>query len=151
MRLCGEITNRKTVKRSDRTTVQPNETEHAKVELLVIIFCLARIVHPSGYALPYALLEGEAESAVAAVAAFAGQLLGNDRLSGSGGLLIEADEVVDAQIVNIGIVSDALTGEILAEIGTVGANRLSQLLKGQVVLQVKPCVHAMLSQQLFEV
>ena len=55
--------------------------------------------------------------------------------------------MVDAQIINIGIIGDSLTGEILAEIRAVSANRLSQLLQGQVVLQVKLCVHAVLCQQ----
>ena len=66
-------------------------------------------MYPGGYALARALFEGQAEGAIAAVAAFAGQLLGNDGLSCCDGLLIAADEVVNAQIVDIGIVSDALT------------------------------------------
>ena len=93
--------------------------------------------HPGCYGLSRALFEGKTEGAVTAVAALLGQLLGNDGLSGSGGLFVEAHEVVDAQVVDIGIVGDALTGEILAEIKTVDANRLSQLLQGQVALQVK--------------
>ena len=65
--------------------------------------------YPGRHALTRAFLEGEAESAVAAIAAFPGQLLGDDGLSGSGGLLVAADEVVYTQIIDIGIVSDALT------------------------------------------
>ena len=95
------------------------------------------MAHPRGDALASALLEGEAEGAVAAVAAFAGQLLGNDGLSGSDYLLVAADEVVDAQVVDIGVVGDALTGEILAEIEAVGANSLGQLVQRQVMLQVE--------------
>ena len=91
-------------------------------------------VHPSRHTLACALLEGEAEGAVAAVTTFAGQLLGNDGLPGSGELFAAVDEMVDAQIVDIGIIGDALTGEILAEIGAVSAYSLCQLLKGQVVL-----------------
>ena len=75
-----------------------------------------------------ALLEGKAEGAVAAVATIAGQLLGEDGLPSSGELLVATDEVVDAQIVDIGIVGNALTGEIQTEIEAVGANRLGQLL-----------------------
>ena len=66
----------------------------------------------------------------APVAAFAGQLLGGNGFLGSGSLPIETHEVVDAKIVDISIVSDALTGEILAEIEAVGTNSLSQLDKG---------------------
>ena len=75
-----------------------------------------------------ALLEGKAEGAVAAVATIAGQLLGEDGLPSSEELLVATDEVVDAQIVDIGIVGNALTGEIQTEIEAVGANRLGQLL-----------------------
>jgi hypothetical protein len=55
--------------------------------------------------------------------------------------------VVDAQIVDIGVVRDALTGEILAEIVAVGTNGLRQLLQRKVVLQVKLGSIAMLFQQ----
>ena len=48
----------------------------------------------------------------------------------------------NAQIVNIGIVIRTQTGEILAEIETVGSNGLGQLEKGQVVLQVETSVYA---------
>ena len=87
-----------------------------------------RIVHPDGYALACTLLEGKAEGAVAAETAFLGQFLGDDGLFGSGNLLVAADEVVDAQVIDIAVVGDALTGEIQAEVGTVGANGLGQLL-----------------------
>ena len=93
--------------------------------------------HPRRDSLAHALLEGKAEGAVAAVAAIVGQLLGNDRLLGSSGLVEEVNEMVDTQIVDIGIVGGVLTREILAEVETVGANGLSQLGDGQVVLKVK--------------
>ena len=111
-------------------------------------FCnpLLCFAHPGRYALACALLEGEAEGAVAAVAAFFGQLLGKDGLSGSDELLVAADEVVDSQVVDISVVRDALTGEIQAEIGTVGVNGHCQLLNGQVVLQVEFGLHAVNSQ-----
>ena len=110
---------------------------------------ISHFSHPSSDRLPYALLKGKAEGAVAAVATFVGQLLGDDGLSGSGKLLVALDEVVDALIVDIGIIGDALTGEILAEIVTVGANGLCQLLQGQVMLQVELGGDAVLAQQLF--
>ncbi len=93
-------------------------------------------MHPSGHGLPHALLESEAESAVAAVAALVGELLGREGLPGSGSLATEIHEVVDAQVVDIGVVMDALLGEILAEIEAVGANGLCESEQGKVVLQV---------------
>ena len=103
-------------------------------------------MHPGRYALARALFEGEAEGAVTVVTTFASQLLDGEGLLGAVDLLVAADEVVDTQIIDIGIVSDALTGEILAEIRAVSANRPGQLLKAQVVLQVELCVHAMFYQ-----
>ena len=100
--------------------------------LLVPPFALS--AHPGRNGLAHALLEGEAEGAVTAEAAVSGQLLGSDRLMGSGSLMIPTDEVVDTEIVNISIISGALTGEILAEIRAVSTDRLSELENGQVVL-----------------
>ena len=77
---------------------------------------LNRFAHPSLYSLSHALLKGEAEGAVTAVAAVAGQLLGSEGLLGLDGLVIGADKVIDAEVVNIGIVSDARTGERAAEL-----------------------------------
>ena len=91
---------------------------------------LARVAHPRRYALSSALHERAAEGAVAAEATLLCQLLGANGLFGSNGFLIATDEVVDAQIVDIGIVGDALTREILAEIRAVGTNGMGQLLKG---------------------
>ena len=68
---------------------------------------LNRFAHPSLYGLSHALFESEAESAVTAVAAVVGQLLGSEGLLGLDGLVIVADKVIDAEVVDIGIVSDA--------------------------------------------
>ena len=83
-------------------------------------------MHPDRNTLPHSLFKGEAEGAVAAESAVFGKLLYDDGLFGSDCLAIELHEVVDAQIVDVGIVGDALTGEILAEIGTVGAENLGE-------------------------
>jgi len=53
-----------------------------------------------------------------------------DGLPGSDSLLVAADEVVNTQIVDIGIVGVTLTQEILAEIRAVGADGLRQILQG---------------------
>ena len=108
-------------------------------------YLLVRFAHPSSDTLTHALLEGEAEGAVASVAAFAGQLLGCDGLMGSNSLSIETHEVVDAQVVDVGIVGSAMAGEKLAEIKAVDANSLGQLGKVQVVLQVELRVCAVLN------
>ena len=90
---------------------------------------LALALHPGLYALAHALGEGTAEGAVAAEAALLGQLLGaNVLLTGCDGLLVKTDEVIDAQTVDIGVVSVTLPREILAEVRTIGADGLRQLL-----------------------
>ena len=67
------------------------------------------VAHPSCHRLPHALLEGQTEGAVTAVATFTSKLLGGKVATGSGGLVIEADEVLNAQIVDISIVSHVLS------------------------------------------
>ena len=74
------------------------------------------LVHPGSCALAHTLREGAAEGSVAAEAAFLCQFLSDDGLSCCGEFLVAADEVVDAQVVDISVVGDALTREILAEI-----------------------------------
>ena len=108
-------------------------------------YLLVRFAHPSSDTLTSTLLEGKTEGAVAVVATFDGQLLGNNRLSSSGEFIVATDEVIDALIINIDVVSDAFTGEILAEIVAVSANSLGQLGKVQVVLQVELRVCAVLN------
>ena len=85
-----------------------------------------RFLHPFRHAHAHALREGSAEGPVGAEAALVGQLLYLDGLSGSDALLVVLDEIVDAQVVDISIIGDALTREILAEIGAVGANSLGR-------------------------
>ena len=105
------------------------------------------MVHPDCHGLPHALLEGEAEGAVAPVAAVVSQLFGGEGTLGSDSLTIETDEMINAQVVDIGIVCRFLTGEILAKIETVGTNGLCKLGDGQVVLQVELRVNTILLQQ----
>ena len=108
------------------------------------------VAHPRGDALPHALLKGVAEGAVAAVAAVVGQLLGGERLARGDGLMVAADEVLDAQAVDVGIVCEPLLGEESAQVGVVGADSLGELRQGEVVLQVELCGYAMLFQQLLD-
>ena len=73
-----------------------------------------------------------------------GQLLDGLRLTVGGCLMVEVDEVLDAQPIDVGIISHALTGKILAEIGTIRANDFGKLKKCQVMLQVELRVDAIL-------
>ena len=102
--------------------------------------------HPGGDALLHALLEGGAEGAVAVVAALLGQLLGDDRLMCSSKFAVAGYEVTDAKVVDVCIVVCALTGEIGAEVGAVGADGLGKLRQGQIWLQVELRVLAVLCQ-----
>ena len=101
---------------------------------LLILRVLGHVVHPRSHILPHTLLEGEPEGAVTPVSAFAYQLLGGERPVGCNSFTIEICEMVDAQIVDISIVSDALLSEIVAQIGAVGADGRGELLQGDVVL-----------------
>ena len=93
-----------------------------------------RFAYPRCDAFSHALLEGQTERAVAAVATFASQLLYRGTDAGWVGFLIALDEIVDAQVVDVGVVVGVLVREILAEIGAVGAKGLNQHGEGEVVL-----------------
>ena len=67
--------------------------------------------HPGCYGLPHSLLEGNAKSAVTPIAALGSQLLGSEATLGGYSLAIQAHEMLDAQVVDIGIVGDALPRE----------------------------------------
>ncbi len=100
-------------------------------------------VYPGCDASACALLEGEAEGAVAVVTALAGQLLDGEGLAAGDGLLVASGEMVDAQVVDIDVVVHVLTGEILAEIQSVDTNGLGELVNGEVPLQVELLINAM--------
>ena len=105
---------------------------------------MVRIAHPLSYVLTHLLLEDTPESAVTSVATFTCKFLGCEVAMCIDSLLIETYEMIDAQIVNIGIVSGALPREILTEIEAVCTNRFGKLEKAQVVLQVELFIDAML-------
>ena len=73
------------------------------------------ILLPLRHALAHALLEGEGEGVVVAVATLAGQLLNGEEMLGSDGLAVKVDEMTDAQVVDVGIISDALHGKAFAQ------------------------------------
>ena len=68
------------------------------------------------------------------VAALQRQLLSSEEVLISNSLAIESDEMINAQIVDIGILSYILIGEIQTEVCAVGANCFGKLDKRQVVL-----------------
>ena len=77
-------------------------------------------IHPGRHGLSHALFEGGAEGAVATEAAIVGQLLGGERTLVSDGIVVEVDEMADAQAVDVGVVGQPLLGEMLAEVVMVG-------------------------------
>ena len=82
---------------------------------------LANIAYPSSHILAHLLFKHAAESRVTAVATLLCQLLDSEITLVGDRLAIETDEMIDAQVVDIGIVCSMLTGEILTEIGAVGS------------------------------
>ena len=64
----------------------------------------------------HALFEGGIEGAVTSVAAVVSQLLNGEGAVGINSFTIETDEMIDAKIIDIDIVINSLTGEILTEI-----------------------------------
>ena len=113
-----------------------------------LLFSLSFASHPCCHSLSHTLFEGGAESTVTTEATFVGQLLrGEGTLTGNG-FAIEIDEVSDTQVVDVSVVGQSLLGKILAKVVMVGAYGLSELGKGEVVLQVKLLLLAMPLKQL---
>ena len=84
--------------------------------LLTISLNITPTIYPGRDALTGALQERAAEGAVTAESALQRQLLNRDVLPCSGELPAAANEEVDAQTVDIDIVGNALTGEVLAKV-----------------------------------
>ena len=79
-------------------------------------------------------LESGAEGAIAAETALLGKGAGRSGLQPTLVLTIQADEMLDTQTVDIGIIGDALLGKVGTEVGAVGANDNGKLLQGKVML-----------------
>ena len=122
-----------------------------RFNIIALCFCLPfllrHITHPPRCRHSHALLEGGIKCTVTAETALEGQLLNSYRQMGCGSLLVEVDEVVDAQTVDVGIVGGTLLCKVLAEIDAVDAYLSGELGKGYVVLQVELRLLAVLSQQ----
>lgn len=101
-------------------------------------------LNPTRHGLPHLLFKGIAERTVLLETTLRSQLLSGERLFYSHGLAIKANEMVDAQIVDIGIIGHSLSREILAEIEAVGTHGGGELVNSQVVLQIELRVDAML-------
>lgn len=83
--------------------------------------------HPGSHRQSRFALEGTAKGVITAETTLLSQLLSGERAMSFNSIAIETGEVIDSQIVNIGIVSQTLTGEILAEIETIGADGFGKL------------------------
>ena len=116
-------------------------SEKGKVGWLLL--CAA---YPRRDGFPGLLFECGAERAVTVESAFGGELGGRKGAVAGNGLLIQTDEVFYAQSVDVGIIGETLLGKVLTQIGTVGADGLGELGKGEVVLQEEKRIFAVLFQ-----
>ena len=92
-------------------------------------------------------LKGGAEGAIAVEAALLGKHDGRCGWHRILILMVEADEMLDAQTVDIGIIGDALLGKVGTEVGAVGTDDDSKLLQGKVMLQVDLLILTVMLQQ----
>jgi len=134
------------LKGHENTSQQPSERSTLKM-MITQGKQTSLAFHPEAHRHSRLALEGKREGAVTAVAAVGCQLQGGEIPTIGNGLTVEIHEMLNAQIVDVGVVRRVLTGEILAEIRAVGANQLGQLYQRQVVLQIEMGVDASLLQQ----
>ena len=104
---------------------------------VLCIYYFALVTHPLRSRHSHALFESSVKSAVGAESTLVSQLLNRYGLMDGGSLMVEVDEVTDAQPVDIGIVGGTLIGKVLAEIDTVDTYLLGELGEGDVVLQIE--------------
>jgi hypothetical protein len=98
-----------------------------RVQASLTLLSLTRSLHPGSHRLSRLALEGISKCIITAVTTLQCQLLGSDGTLGIDSLAIETDEMIDAQIVDIGIVSYAMTGEIVGKISAISANGFGKL------------------------
>ena len=65
--------------------------------------------------------------------------------------MVKVNEILNAQTIDVGIISGTLHGKVLTEIHPIGANLLSKFRKGDVVLQIELRLLAMLLEQVADV
>ena len=104
-------------------------------------------MHPLCRSHTHALFEGGIKCAVTTETTLVSHLSDRYRLTSSDSLMVEVDKVLDAQSVDVGIVSDTLRGKVPAEVGTVNANQCCKLGNGDIVLQIESRFLTMLLQQ----
>ena len=100
------------------------------------LLCRNLVTYPLCSVHSHYLLEGNAERIVTTETTLIGQLLDGHRLMGRNCLMVEVDEVLDAQTVDVFIITDTLQGKVLAEVGTIDANLIGELGQGNVVMQI---------------
>ena len=108
-------------------------------------------MHPSRHSLAHKLLEGGSKSAIAAEAALLSQLLGGKGTVGGYGFSVKADKVLNAQAVDVGIISRILMRKVVAEIIAVGTDSLAEVVELDVVPQIELRCLAFLLQQTADV
>lgn len=86
-----------------------------------LLLCVS---HPRRDGLSHLLFESGAECAVTVESAFCGELICRKGTVAGNGTVIQADEVFYAQAVDVGIIGEPLSGEVLAQIVTVCADGL---------------------------
>lgn len=94
-------------------------------------------MHPSRHSLAHKLLE----------AALLSQLLGGKGTVGGYGFSVKADKVLNAQAVDVGIISRILMRKVVAEIIAVGTDSLAEVVELDVVPQIELRCLAFLLQQ----
>ena len=127
--------------------LQSTNTEKQQVLTIRGRFLRFSKPHPLRCVHSHHFFEGDTECIVTTETTLVCQLLGGNRLVACGGLMVEIDKVLDAQTIDIAIVSDTLRGKVLAEVGTVNANQCCKLGNGDIVLQIESRFLTMLLQQ----
>ena len=95
------------------------------------------VTHPCRYRLPHALFESRPERTIAFKTAFQSQLKSGKRASGGNSLTVKTDEMTNAQVVYIGIISCILLSEVLTEVTMIGADGSAKIVSSYVMTQIK--------------
>ena len=87
--------------------IRVNLLTFGRVQASLTLILLACSLHPGSHRLSCLSFEGISKCIVTAVATLKSQLLGGESMMSSHSLTIESDKVMDAQIIDIGIVCQA--------------------------------------------
>ena len=90
--------------------------------------------HPCGDSIAHIFLEGNTEGAITIEATLFGELHGCKGLRRSDAFVIQANEMFNAQTVNVSIVGNLLLSKVTAEISAVGTKGSGKLLQSKIML-----------------